>query len=58
MSNILLLVGVGAGVGSILNFKCDPAFTHTFAVAPHSHILSAVVSELQIFHIGLCYIPF
>lgn len=58
MSNILLLVRVGVGVGSILDFKCGPAFTHTFAVAPHSHILSAVVNQLKIFHIGLCYIPF
>jgi hypothetical protein len=44
MSNILLLVGVGVGMGNILNFKCDPAFTHTFAVAPHAHILSTVVN--------------
>jgi hypothetical protein len=58
MSNILLLVGVGVGVGSILNFKCDTAFTHTFAVAPQSHILSIVVSQLKIFHIDLCYTPF
>jgi hypothetical protein len=58
MSNILLLLGVGVGVGSILNFKCHPAFTHTFAVPPPSHILSTVVSQLKIFHIGLCYFPF
>jgi hypothetical protein len=50
-------VGVGSWgkhldvIHSDTNCKYGPAFTHTLAMSPHSHILPTVVIQLKIFRI-------